>query len=97
MLFFRFSTSEKGGFAFTVAERNGKITHYRVSRDWSKPRADYILRMKPEDRTYASLAALLEGARKELRLRIPLGGSKLYLKVLPLVAACTTAFSENIT
>lgn len=31
---FRFSSSERGGFAFTVAEKDGKVTHYRVSRDW---------------------------------------------------------------
>ena len=69
---FRFSTSEKGGFAFTVAEKSGKVTHYRVSHEWS---GEYVLRMKPDERRYATLSALLKGACDELGLTQPICSS----------------------
>jgi hypothetical protein len=80
---FRFSTSEKGGFAFTITERNNRVTHYRVSRDHSTAgRGNFVLRMKPADRSYPTLRALLTGAEELLGLAQPIPGSKLYDKTV---------------
>lgn len=77
----RFSSSEKGGLAFTVAEKNEKITHYRVSREWERG-GEFVLRMRPSDRRYENLAALLVGAQEALHLKSPICGSLLRADVL---------------
>ena len=73
----RFSTSEIGGFAFTVTGADGKVIHYRVSRDWENSAGEYILRLRIADKRYATLTELLAGARKELHLETPIAGSPL--------------------
>ncbi len=69
----RFSSSERGCFAFTVAIAAERVTHYRVSRDWQRQGGGvYVLRVGPGDeRCFATLPQLLAGAGVALQLRCP--------------------------
>lgn len=67
----RFSSSEKGGFAFTVVEVGSIVTHYRVSRE----NGEYVLRMKAADRRFSTLSLLVRGAMDALKLSTPISGS----------------------
>ena len=63
-----------------MADKSGKVTHYRVSREWAaegKRNGEFILRMKPEEKRYATLGELLQGACKELKLRSPISASSI--------------------
>jgi hypothetical protein len=70
----RFSATEHGSYAFTVVNKDHRITHYRVTRTQNN---EFALRVNGIDELFATLPALMEGASRLLRLRTPLCSSKL--------------------
>ena len=70
----RFSTTEFGGFAFSVLTKDHRVTHYRVTRN---TRYEYVMRVNGVDETFGSMSALLDGAYRLLRLRQPICTSPL--------------------
>lgn len=70
----RFSSTELGGFAFTVLTRDNRVTHFRVTRGAN---FEFVMRVHGVDETFASMPALLDGACKLLRLRQPIASSRL--------------------
>lgn len=76
----RFSSSERGGLAFTVGEGDGRTRHYRVSRaGGGGGGGGYVVRLKGRDEAYAGLREMVAGARALLRLTRPLEGSPIAL------------------
>ena len=84
----RWSSSERGGLTLTVAEKNGKVAHYRASRIAAADAAasGYLLR----EQVCATLCELLESARRELSLGQPIEGSCVAAAVMRRVARGTT-------
>jgi len=65
----RFSTRDPGCYAITVLSKVGALKHYRITH---KAGGRYILGTSE----YDSLEALIKAHKKDLHLKLPLGGSR---------------------